>query len=197
MLGKAVRFLVAMIIVMSPGAPLSAADATMHVFEETHYYEIYGRNIQTLRDEMYKKGPSGIYNPGEVLGATEAYFRIQPYFDSSSGECVLDSVDISLTLTYSIPRWADKRKAPGSLKRKWNRFLEFLWAHEKGHAKIARRGGVIMSERLVRLDPRPTCDEMFAKMIEVQKHVQSKIIAPAQRKYDRRTQRGKSQGAKL
>lgn len=101
-----------------------------------------------------------------------------------------------MKIVFTMPRWKPEGEPDASLVLEWNRFLEAVWRHERGHARhglAARRD----AERILRnLGVFPSCEELEASANTAIDQVFNKWRA-RDRAYDRETNHGASQGATL
>lgn len=174
-----------------------AAAGQVSVYERTSYYDISGRSARELLDEMYEKGPLGPYSYSEALAQTQSYFSWDVDFEKRDGMCAAADINMSVDLTYTMPRWTDEAKGSRKLRKTWEKFLESLWIHERGHGEIDRRGANAILEHLAALPPQPTCEALQEQMKALSENIRKDVIEPAQRKYDKLTRDGQTQGAAL
>lgn len=162
-----------------------AAASRLSVYESTLYYDIEGRTKSVLLQEMYDKGPDSLYSVGEALGSTEVHFSSHASFREENDMCGIGSIDVTIQITFHMPRWLDRDKANKKLKKEWDDFMEGLWNHERGHAQIARSGGELMLKHLTKIPPQENCDVLSEKVDAIIDGVIKGAVNPAQRKYDK------------
>lgn len=127
-----------------------------------NYYNIQGVTSGELKAQMKQKGPKGFW----------AYAK---WWVNWSGSC-----RISVKVTYTFPRWVNKKNAPKSLRDSWDRMIRQLWKHEKGHG----RHGINAAKEIEKsrcTNPRQVIDKWVAQ----------------DKSFDLRTRHGRSQGVHL
>ena len=83
----------------------------------TQFYDIDGRTARELKAAMAESGPQG-------------YWAYTTWYVQWSGDC-----RVSVKIDYIMPHWADRADGDARLQAEWDRMIEHLWEHEKGHAQ--------------------------------------------------------------
>ena len=136
--------------------------AAPSVRTKTIYYEVYASTSQQLRSQMSLHGPRGFWANAR-------------WYVRWTGDCRL-----SVELTYTMPKWANKDLAPPALQRRWDAMIEKLWLHERGHGQFA-----IEAAREIE---RVGCHQAQRIMRKLRRQNEA---------YDRRTKHGRTQGVRL
>lgn len=142
--------------------PLAPALNEPTVKVKETYYKVFGRTGRDLKTEMRRKGPKGFW----------AYTRWHVRWSS---DC-----RIVLEINYTFPELADRAKVPLTLRLEWDKMMERLVAHERGHGEHGRTA----------------VQEMARAHCENAKAIIDKWAAE-DKKYDNDTHHGASQGVVL
>ncbi len=110
--------------------------------------------------------------------------------------CRIGGIVSSVHVTYTLPRWADRNAAPLRLRERWDRYIESLAAHERGHGAIAQRVADLIQEALVGRISGSGCDSLTAEAGSVVEEIMLRGET-MQREYDRATGHGSAQGARF
>lgn len=129
-------------------------------------------------------------------GQTDWHIEWRACLESVPQGCRIGGVVSTVNVTYTLPSWADRDAAPPRLRARWDRYIESLAAHEKGHGAIAYRVAGLIDEALVGLVETSGCDALTAEAGKVVGEVM--LLGEAmQREYDRVTGHGSAQGAQF
>ncbi len=169
----------------------------VNVYESTQYYDIEGSTAKELLDEINRKGPKRQFGPGSALGQTEWGISWYVQTETLTDACAMMSADISVELTYMMPRWNGSPRANGKLRKTWEAFLDSLWVHERGHGEIARRGATAIGEQMIVAPSAASCGELQESLNAIGKQIITDVIKPAQKQYDKLTKDGQTQRARL
>jgi predicted secreted Zn-dependent protease len=165
--------------------------------ENVKTYEFYGARTgdaaESLRQRLL------VTNDFEgrqrrFTGQTDWHIEWRACFEPQGIACRIGGVVSTVNVTYTLPHWADRDGAPHSARGKWDRYLESLIEHEKGHGRIALEIGVRIGQELVGLGARQSCEVLGAEAARVVEEVMQQGEAQ-QREYDRLTAHGSLQGA--
>lgn len=169
-------------------APLAAV-AELEIRTETTYYDIGGRTGKQLIEELQEKAPRAALDAKHYASAT-GLTTWDFNFVQEDGLCRLESVDVTLELTYEMPRWTERDKARRNVVRAWEGVIEALWQHERYHGELYQIGARSIHDSLLEhVDPAPECSSVadqfnrFARM-------QMREVDRAQVQFDMRTKIG-------
>lgn len=144
-----------------------------------------GRPVETGRTEAGVEAEA-------AFAWTDARTRYEIEYARRGGSCRTTRVDVVVEITVTLPRWTPPSGTPVALRHRWNRFRSRLEAHEAGHVRIARRGGVRLLRELEGLR-RDAC----ARMEEAARTRADALLARVHEdhlRYDRDTGHGRTQG---
>lgn len=158
------------------------------------YYDFVSVNINDIIGVMWKKSP--IRHEG-ISYCANAYSQVKYNFYTTEEEGIwyIDRVYTTVDVTFTMPKWADYRKANRDQKQKWDAFYEKLMEHENGHKDIAIETAKKIENELLKLN---STDEHLLKNAARSKA--SKIIKNSrdrQKKFDYETRHGAKTGVVL
>jgi predicted secreted Zn-dependent protease len=109
-------------------------------------------------------------------------------YESTGGRAT--KVDTTLNLTIRLPRWQGRgwNRASQAAKAEWQRMLHALGTHEDDHADIARRWAPTFQQRLL--------NQRVGNLRQRFNRTLGQVRAE-QRRFDRRTRHGQTQGVSL
>lgn len=159
------------------------------------YYQVSGNTFDVLRKQMHDYGP--VDKTGRHGDAyTDWYVNWSyPYAEDPKGYRT-GPIEVKVTIKYILPKWITPQHVPKEKKHEWGRFLQALQIHEDEHKAIATEVARQILEALEGLQAYPTKDEL-------EKHASStaqQLLEKAREKeiaYDRKTNHGATQGARL
>lgn len=176
------------------GLLLQHAAATPSVVKRSSYYEIVGSSVEELRASIDRQRPRD-KNGDRHDAVTEWTVRWDYRYTAEASVCALTSFATSLSVSTRLPRWSRREKG-SSLARRWDRYIEALEEHERGHARIAQRAAQAVQDRVSAIAPVTTCP----LLIESIRSTGEDLIAlyrSEDAEYDRRTSHGVEQGARF
>ncbi len=163
------------------------------VKEEFEYYDIRGDSEQELRSQMCRNGCR--WRDGKIYDSVTNWHVTWDYdYDRTPGRCAAASFRTSVDITYRLPRWVRTGGAPRQLVNKWNRYLDRLMLHEKGHRDLAVRAAVELSGAVAALPPAPDCSEIDHEIRDLSRERLRKLKTESDA-YDTTTLHGVTQGA--
>ena len=117
---------------------VETAFARVKVSERTKYYNVTGKTGRQLYSSMKRRGPkSGSRH--DLLASTDWEVDIQNVQIAVRGNrCVVTKGDVVVKITYTYPRWRNRRRASRQVQRNWQKFMAELKKHERHHAHIVR-----------------------------------------------------------
>ena len=197
-------FFLLMTVAVASGAgetmPEPAANTKNHlvppvVNEKTEYYEVCGdceRDVQSeLRDKCIK-----LANGEKYDSITNWKVKWDYSHNRASETCAAESFVVTVDIVYRLPKWARTGEAPQTLVEKWDRYMENLMMHEKGHRDRAMASAVELTRLVAELPPARTCAELDRVVNTLCRTRLDKLIE-VQKKYDTDTCHGVLQGAEF
>jgi predicted secreted Zn-dependent protease len=159
------------------------------LIEKTVYYDIKGLSVSELQLQRQKLGPKAFF------GNTETHTNYHYKNGANSLACYVTSVAVTVRITYTMPRWANKFQATAALRDKWDKFYQRLQFHEMGHKEISVRNARLLELRILEAGSQ-SCQSLDARLKEVWEDFLERTRRE-NAEYDRKTDHGRSQGAFL
>jgi predicted secreted Zn-dependent protease len=163
------------------------------IYVKTKYYNLYLTTESGLRGEMNEKGIR--WTDGNTYDAfTSWYVKWQYEYYSRPGNCIIDWVDVSVDVEYTLPRWATRFLGGKETRIKWLKYIEALKKHEQGHGNFGISAARDIEKALLNIGSRQRCDRLGADA----NAIGYKILNEYRKKeieYDRTTGHGRTQGA--
>lgn len=162
---------------------------------QTTHYEIEGSTVAELNAQMYLLGPvdkSGRHNHA----FTDWNIRWTYTCKGSSDEIGVGSLEVKLKVKFTFPKWKDPPDADAVLVRKWNAYMKALQIHEDGHKDIGIEAANEVVQRVRDLGSYGSCQELGEAINSAGQAVLEQHRAK-DRIYDRETNHGLTQGARL
>jgi len=157
----------------------------VNVSETYKYYDIQGLTEKVLARQMRLLGP--VCGEGE---RHRACTRKKIVWDRTCREQSDGSLKLYLEMryiiTYTMPKWINKKSAHLALRRKWEYFYKKMDRHERAHGKIA----IDSMQEYERALPKPSIGKTCSQLREMHsaelKRVKEKI-RKSQKKLDKNT----------
>lgn len=176
---------------IAPGCHPHPGLSKRNVTVRCHSYVVDATPQMQFLRQLTHRSP---YRP--YRGHTQSSFRYRYDYASSSEGCAITRTTVAARIVFTMPRWKPKGKPDPFLVFEWNRFIEALWIHERGHALRALAAKRAVEKILRNLGVFPTCDELRASAETAIGQVLGKLTA-RNRAYDRKTDHGATQGATI
>ncbi|MGZ4462318.1 MAG: DUF922 domain-containing protein [Gaiellaceae bacterium] len=173
--------------------PVVSPEEGLSVSARYVYYAVHGRTADELRADLDTSRARA--ENGERHDALSGwYVRWHSLLSTRAQGCSIAQADVSVELTYRLPRWLHPSGVSPDLVGSWKRYLRALRVHEEGHAENGVRTGSRVLHGLRALPPTPSCKRLENRangMVanEVARGNSWDIA------YDRRTGDGAAQGA--
>ena len=132
------------------------------VEERIEYYEVSGSSARELILAMNVAGPQGAQGlpPLQSAAATtrwDVHWQVQ--YSLGGGRCSIKSFSTSVPILITLPRWPG-RVAGSPLAERWDRLMQHISAHERGHAEHGILAAKAIQERVSALEPAWTCQAL-------------------------------------
>jgi predicted secreted Zn-dependent protease len=159
------------------------------------YFDIHGATARELRADLTRLGPVGETGiPGDAYTEYRIAWRFSMRF--KNGVCRAEDVVVDLDVTMRLPRWSPPAGVAAQLIETWDRFNEVLREHEDGHHEIAIAAAREVRHKLRARARAASCEALKNKLNTAAGEVLGKY-RNRQRDYDRETDFGRAQGARL
>jgi predicted secreted Zn-dependent protease len=179
-------------------APLAAAnDPARPGFEwqeQRRYYVVTGRTVDELLQQLRQATPEKDAEDSAARAeqTLDARFELDPLAQG----CRLARLHVRLDVVLHLPRWQPEGERPQRLAERWDRMYPALLAHEEGHRDIAVQVARELYDGLRALPAAGDCRDLHR---QAQKLLLQARLTHALRDgaYERRTEHGLAQGARL
>ncbi len=166
------------------------AEPQLHEYDD--YYDIQGQSAEQLRAQMNALRP--MEQGGKFDADTQWEVKWRFDYREKNQTCELTRSQVSVDITYHLPRWTNEDQADSPLQSRWENYMKHLRLHESGHAQNGEKAAAEIADMLKNFAPFSTC----AELEEMADERAQQIIAEHNawdREYDRETHHGKTQGA--
>ncbi len=175
--------------------PESAAGLEPNVFINYAYYEIIGATANDLRTQMDRFGPADEFRT-QHDAHTEWYVDWSYPNSIINGSCATGPIQVTVTITYTFPKWNIPPDASQELVDKWLTYIRALQMHEDGHKKIGLDAGYEILRTLNELPAYPSCSQLEQAADTVGHNIldefrQQEVV------YDQVTTHGEAQGVRF
>jgi len=158
-------------------------------------YSISGTSEAGLRREMSAKGPLGA--DGRRYDAYTLWHISWRYNYRQDGAlCRIGSITTKVEVTMTLPRWDGESAAQDGLRARWRKYFAALTEHENGHRVHGRDAAHEIDAAIARLPGQSNC----VALGNAANSLGNQIIHKYNERdldYDRRTDHGRTQGARF
>ncbi len=170
---------------------LAQAEVDEHL--QYQHYDVPIASDDSLRQAINRA--SSIHQDGQIYHAYTAWnvqWRFW-WYEERDGRCRLTRTHTQLTSQITLPRLAG---GDGQQRQRFAQYLSALREHELGHYRIGQAAAVEIDAALLQTPEYPSCAELQRQANQranaiLQRHIER------ERRYDRDTGHGRSQGAWL
>lgn len=162
------------------------------VNEKYEYYEVCGCCEKDVVCDLKKKCiPGADGNKYDSI----TNWKVKWDYDRkrTRGVCMPDSFIVTVDITFHLPKLVHTADTPPSLREKWERYLEKLMTHEKGHRDRAVAAAENLTQTIAGLSPFRACSELDRTVNAVSRTRMDALIKE-QTAYDTETNHGALQG---
>ena len=174
-------------------AASSANAQRVDIQERVVGYEVTGKTATKLVEDMRRKGPRSAFGGPNYFAQADTQYKWYVYPRKTEEGCEIESYEVYLDITYTIPTWVDRERAGKRLRRYWDAYIAKLWIHEEGHGDIALEIAKEISKVISTPRTGPDCETLVEDALNRGKNFLD--ASTAQRDYDRETKHGATQGA--
>ena len=117
----------------SKACRLGKLEARDYVSARCLFYDVYGLELAHVALQL----DSGVRAPdsGAWWTALTGWGVSWSFRYIGPTPCRLGAGSVHLTVVYAMPRWKPPGRVDPAAVTEWNRYLERLWEHERGHAR--------------------------------------------------------------
>jgi predicted secreted Zn-dependent protease len=168
-------------------AAISTGQAAAQSVEwRTNYYAVSGSDMRELRANINRARPG----KGEFDAETAWNVNWRYSVERADDGCRCKSVTTTVSITMTLPRWADYTNASPEMKARWAAFIVPLLEHEVGHGKFGLGAANELRKQLGELRAEGGCDGFRRKVEETAQRVIDDF-KKRERNYDVRTDHGR------
>lgn len=172
------------------GKPQRLVEGPMPIItEDTVSYDVEGRSAAELRASLDARGPED--DTGRHDAYTKWYVRWFYDYDRAETTCTLKNVRATLEVKYTFPSWPGETP---ELRERWQRYLEALRTHEKGHTENGIDAARLIVTGIRALAPAGDCDTAGTRANQ-KANEELELAKARDREYDEETRHGATQGA--
>ena len=165
------------------------------VNEKTEYYEVCGSCEKDVQSEL--QGKCIKLANGEKYDSITNWKVKWDYGHARVSEtCTAESFVVTVDIVYRLPKWVRTGEVSQTLVEKWDRYMENLMLHEKGHRDRAVASAVELTRMVEELPPARTCAELD-RVVNTLCRTRLEKLIEIQKKYDTDTCHGVLQGAEF
>ncbi|MDX1660838.1 MAG: DUF922 domain-containing protein [Gemmatimonadota bacterium] len=163
----------------------------MDVRHRTVLYEVAGSSVEEISASLDRAAPR--IEGGRFRGTTEWNVQWRFGYAPAGSGCSITELDVDLHVTTTVPRWSPPPDATRELVALWRSYRSALDAHEAGHRAFAVEAANEVARTLRGL--RSASCVALPEEANARGHAVVERFRRAQRRYDRRTGHGRTQGA--
>lgn len=172
---------------------LAGSLATSAAEPVIRHYDIHGNTQRALVQQLRAKGPTA--SNGQRFDALTRWNVTWNYrYEPRGGSCVITRLDTRTEATITLPRWRGQAGASPTLVRHWNRYISALRDHEYTHFSHATDAAREIQRLGRSFSQRGNCSGI-ERAFNRQANAAIERARERDRRYDRRTGHGRSEGA--
>ncbi|HLO28026.1 MAG TPA: DUF922 domain-containing protein [Anaerolineales bacterium] len=97
------------------------------------YYDITGATASELRQSMNKLRPRDPYDGDKPVDSYTGWYIAWNWPGYGTEDCDLSAAAVTYSINVTMPRWKTPANASPQLIAKWEKYVQTLVLHEKGH----------------------------------------------------------------
>ncbi|WP_341677715.1 DUF922 domain-containing protein [Niveibacterium sp. SC-1] len=158
------------------------------------YYEVRPVDGDELRVALNRASP--VREGGQIFHGRTDWSAQSDYrwWQEADGRCRVTESRVNLSIVMTLPRLA--ADAPDAMRARFDSYLARLREHEEGHVRIARETAFAIASRIRSLPEAKSCEALEAAAENARAALMDEA-RQRERRYDRDTGYGASQGARL
>jgi predicted secreted Zn-dependent protease len=165
------------------------------VNEKTEYYEVCGGCEKDVQSELRVKCIK--WTDGKRYDSVTNWKVKWDYGHSQAPQtCTAESFVVTVDIVYRLPKWVRTGEVSRTLVEKWDRYMENLMMHEKGHRDRAVAAAEELTRMVAELPSARTCAELD-RVVNTQCKTRLDKLIEDQKTYDADTCHGVLQGAEF
>lgn len=130
---------------------------------KTTYYTISGRSAERLEQQLALRGPM-MQDRRRALASAHLKFDPVVRYGKDGKRCRVQSVQVDVDATMTLPKWRERRRIKGELARYWDSFATFARSHEETHVRIAEAHAAEMERAIQAIKPTRNCHSLTRRI---------------------------------
>ncbi len=118
---------------ITPATATQFADQSLIEGAQMNYYDITGSTADELRHSMDQLRPTDPYDANKPVDSYADWYIAWNWPGYGTDNCDLSASTITYTINVIMPRWRAPADASPDLTAKWEKYIQSLTFHEKGH----------------------------------------------------------------
>ncbi len=165
------------------------------VKEPINYFRVYGRDVNTIKRQIWSCGPNRYINKSHVYAISQSRLAMDYNLEKQGGACTPNNVRIVVKTKITMPIWSADGYTSQSIKNSMTRFINGLKVHENGHGQIDLQYANILYNRLNKISA-SDCDQVRSQIKATYQNT-IRELGNVQHNYEIRTRYGARQGGWL
>tara|TARA_B100001564_G_C20454037_1_gene584804 strand:- start:69 stop:641 length:573 start_codon:yes stop_codon:yes gene_type:complete len=154
----------------------------------TRYYSVYGTSAQEIRQQLNRNSPT------KWDGYTSWYIKWNWNYKQDTNGCMLEDVNVSVDVNYTLPELETRNNLAPNLKQKWDDYYTALVQHEDGHRDFGLNAAKEIKAALTSLPAERSCNHLGNQANSTAQNVLRKYQS-MEKRYDADTNHGMNDGA--
>lgn len=139
-----------------PAAPAQAAQ----LIKTYAYFSVGGATLESLEQELNKRGPKVTSTGMRHPGATEMQFFTKVTYEETAKGCRIAKASVNVKANIILPRWTARGKADAEVRLVWDTLSSDIKRHEESHALIAKNHARDLEAALKGLPRKKSCNAL-------------------------------------
>ncbi|MEL7228840.1 MAG: DUF922 domain-containing protein [Pseudomonadota bacterium] len=151
------------------GMIATAHAGSVKITEKTKFYTITGKTAQQFAISMSRRGPYSRAHRARSWATASRDLSYQLTNTKSAKNCRVKDVNVSLKITYQMPKPRSLRGVSKKHRTRWQRMYRLLDTHEKVHGRFYKEFARDLRRQLLRMKPAGSCralDRKASKLVE-------------------------------
>ena len=160
----------------------------------TNYYSVTGATLVEIRQSLQQS--RAWKDKSNTDGLTEWRINWRYNVLATSNDCRIQSFSTETLINITMPRWVAPTNAPQNVREAWTGYIKALGEHEAGHGQIGQAAAAELHKRVNALPGDASCESLKSR-IEATCRQLIQDYKKRDKEYDKRTDHGATQGARL
>ena len=163
--------------------------------ETIEYYSFSADDLRSAHASMFEASPI-VIDGRKFSGLMEWEWEWRAAYDTADGNCAPGRIVTRASSNITLPKWTSYEDASYQDRVEWDRASQVLLRHEKKHETIAKMAVKEFERKANRLPAAAECETLTAQINDLFDRYM-KQANTQNKSYDRRTDHGRTEGAKL